>query len=311
MKVFLSWSGHRSRLVAAALKELLPAMLQPITCWMSENDLPKGKPWFDQLAKEMGSITFAIVCVTRENANSRWMNWEAGFMSSTSALGDRRVAPFAVGMSASLDGPLAIYQATTTSHDDVVRLVRDINSALPAEKQIAIETLETTFEMVWPRLEQKLKAAIDASVAEPAVPAPAESALLTEAVGLLRQQQRELADVKNEVNALRNSVTAPMNLTDFTQLAGTGVVLPPRSSFGTPGPTWAFPANPAAASTPQWYGSVQPQGLMSPNPIVTLDTGGARFVSPTTGVTPAAGLMGGAAGPAPPGTKPKPKPGPK
>jgi hypothetical protein len=42
MRVFLSWSGERSRRVAAALRKWLPATLNAINPWMSEVDILPG-----------------------------------------------------------------------------------------------------------------------------------------------------------------------------------------------------------------------------------------------------------------------------
>jgi hypothetical protein len=80
MKVFISWSGERSKAVAETLTELLPAILQPIECWISEESLEKGKPWFEQLRTELDKILFGIFCVTPENEKSPWMQWEAGVL---------------------------------------------------------------------------------------------------------------------------------------------------------------------------------------------------------------------------------------
>lgn len=195
MKVFLSWSGQRSKMVAQALTDLLPGILQPIQCWMSEGDLPKGKPWFDELAKALSTITFAVVCVTKENARSPWMLWEAGFLSLPTALGDRRVAPLAIGFpKGSLDGPLSIYQGTDTTRDDILRLIRAINDTLPTESRIAAATLATTFDWGWPRLEERIQSAVNARVQEQAAPEVDEKQQISEILALLRQQQRDSAE---------------------------------------------------------------------------------------------------------------------
>jgi len=38
-KVFISWSGPRSKHVASALRDLLPEILQDLDAWMSEHDM--------------------------------------------------------------------------------------------------------------------------------------------------------------------------------------------------------------------------------------------------------------------------------
>ena len=53
MKVFISWSGEKSRAVAQALREWLPYINSEIEPWMSDADIDLGKRWSDQVAKEL------------------------------------------------------------------------------------------------------------------------------------------------------------------------------------------------------------------------------------------------------------------
>lgn len=45
MKVFISWSGDRSKHYAAALKDLLESCFHSIDVFFSEEDIPKGDNW--------------------------------------------------------------------------------------------------------------------------------------------------------------------------------------------------------------------------------------------------------------------------
>jgi hypothetical protein len=211
MKVFLSWSGHRSKLAASALNKFLPLMLHSISCWMSENDIPKGKPWFDELAKALNSIVFTIVCVTPENTSSPWLLWESGFLSSASQLGDRHTVPLAIKMNKeSIGGPLSVYQATDTTREDMLRLLVRINAAVLEEKRITNEILERTFALIWPELEKELQAAANAVVEERPAPVDTKPVQMAEILGLLRQQQREGAEVKAAVERLEARANAPV-----------------------------------------------------------------------------------------------------
>lgn len=212
MRVFLSWSGQRSRMVASALHQLLPSMLHSVTCWMSDNDIPKGKPWFEELTRELNTIVFAVVCVTKENLKSPWMLWESGFLSSASKLGDRHIVPLALGMKKdSLGGPLAVYQAADTSRDDFLRVVRRINESVEKERQIALGVLETTFGYVWPDLERQFKAAEAAVVDETPTPPEPAPVLQAEILALLRQQQRETANLTAVIDQLANASVLPLS----------------------------------------------------------------------------------------------------
>ena len=85
MKVFLSWSGERSRAVAEALREWLPFINAEIQPWMSGTDIEPGARWSNAIAEELDAISIGIVCVTRENQSSPWLNFEAGALARGSS----------------------------------------------------------------------------------------------------------------------------------------------------------------------------------------------------------------------------------
>ena len=52
MRVFLSWSGARSKALALALHEWLPGVFQGLEVFMPEKDIEKGEPWLERIEKE-------------------------------------------------------------------------------------------------------------------------------------------------------------------------------------------------------------------------------------------------------------------
>ncbi len=78
MKIFISWSGDRSRFVARALDALLPDVIQDVQTWMSEHDINAGARWGAALNSELEACHFGLLCITPENLNSDWLLFEAG-----------------------------------------------------------------------------------------------------------------------------------------------------------------------------------------------------------------------------------------
>jgi len=125
-EIFISWSKTRSRLFADALRQLMTSVIRdpnapqpagPGSQVVSMSaDLPKGGSWFSNLAGLLENARAGIICVTPENARSPWLLFEAGALIRC----DREVALFPVLFdlpAASLDGPLALVQATVIERD--------------------------------------------------------------------------------------------------------------------------------------------------------------------------------------------------
>ena len=120
MKLFISWSGDLSHRIALHLKEWLPVVLPFVDAWVSSEDIPKGTRWGAGLASQLEGTDSGIVCLVPGNLNESWLNFEAGALSKSVA--KARVHPFLFGLDPrELIGPLAQFQATRFSKDDVRR----------------------------------------------------------------------------------------------------------------------------------------------------------------------------------------------
>jgi TIR domain len=186
MNVFISWSGERSRAAAEALRAWLPKMINALKPWLSSADIEKGVRWTTDVASRLEKARAGIICLTPGNLHSDWILFEAGALSKT--LDNTFVCPLLIGMDpADIEGPLAQFQATRAVKEDVLRLIKTLNSALTSEA-LAESHLEEAFEVWWPRLEAQLKAlpAESSSVS----PRRSDRELLEEVLALARQQTR-------------------------------------------------------------------------------------------------------------------------
>ena len=75
MKVFLSWSGDRSRQVAEALRDWLPGVLQAVEPWLSAKDLVVGDRWSVALTKALEETRIGVICLTKDNVDASWLHF--------------------------------------------------------------------------------------------------------------------------------------------------------------------------------------------------------------------------------------------
>src|SRR5579871_1905939 len=116
MKIFISWSGERSREVAQALKESLPLILQYVDAFLSADDIDKGARWSGEIAAKLDACHYGVVCLTPENLDSAWIHFEAGALSKS--VSAARVAPLLLELKKSeVTGPLSQFQLTPATKE--------------------------------------------------------------------------------------------------------------------------------------------------------------------------------------------------
>lgn len=155
MKIFISWSGATSHKVAVILREWLPSVIQSIEPYVSSEDIDKGARWSSDIAGELNASSYGIICLTPDNIQAPWINFEAGALGKS--VDKSRVSPLLFRLkTADVQGPLVQFQATTIEHDEVWKLICSINDA---NEDGALETgrLTKAFNTYWPELEKSLK----------------------------------------------------------------------------------------------------------------------------------------------------------
>lgn len=159
MKVFISWSGEKSKKVAEELKEWIPCVLQSVEVFYSPEDIEKGENWDKKLTEELSECDYGIVCLTFQNWRSPWLNFEAGAIANSPKL-DTRVTALMVDMEESdIKGPLKKYQTTKFEKKDIWELILDINKK--TEKPVEEKILKMTFEMFWDLFNKKIENIIE------------------------------------------------------------------------------------------------------------------------------------------------------
>jgi hypothetical protein len=104
-------------------------VFQNVDAWTSYEDIDKGSLWFGDLSDTLSDTEVGILCETHENLNAPWILFEAGALSK--GISKNRVCPLLIDLSpADLSPPLSQFNACTTNKDDMLNLVKTINSAL-------------------------------------------------------------------------------------------------------------------------------------------------------------------------------------
>ncbi|MGI8990083.1 MAG: toll/interleukin-1 receptor domain-containing protein [Bryobacteraceae bacterium] len=152
MKVFLSWSGDRSKAIADVLRRWLPGVLQAVRPYFSPDDVAKGTRWSSEIAKELDASRVGILVITPDNQEAAWLLFEAGALAKN--LDRSKVCPLLFGGMEPTDvkGPLVQFEAAKFSKDEMKRVMKMINGEL-AEAGLASDVLDTVFEMWWSKLD--------------------------------------------------------------------------------------------------------------------------------------------------------------
>jgi TIR domain len=190
MKVFISWSGSQSHQVAIALRDWLPSVLQIVEPYVSSEDIDKGARWSTDISKELEDSSFGIICVTPENIEAPWVNFEAGALSKS--LDRSRVAPFLFAVDrTAVQGPLLQFQSTLIEEGDVKKLLQSINRACE-DHALDDGRLGEIFEVWWPHLKTRLDDLQKKSPKTKTPNRPSED-VLAEILELARGQQKLLS----------------------------------------------------------------------------------------------------------------------
>lgn len=189
MHVFISWSGDRSKAIAAVLADWLPKVIQALEPWISD-EIDKGANWNQEIGTKLERSKVGIICLDPDNLGSPWINFEAGAISKTK---DALACTFLVGLEPTdVKPPLGLFQATTFKKDEIRKLLGTLNGQLASceEKPLPEKRLDDIFETNWPALEASLTAQLAHTPAK-AKKQRSERDLLEEILEIVRAQQRQ------------------------------------------------------------------------------------------------------------------------
>lgn len=220
MRVFISWSGDRSKGLAQALKDWLPLVLHYVEPWMSEASIDAGQRWGIAVAKELEASNYGVICVTRENLNAPWVLFEAGALAKS--LADSQVIPLLLDLDfKDISGPLAQFQAKKAEKDGIEEVVYSINKA--ANHPVPEDRAKSLFDALWPQLEAKF-AAIPKPNTTAKLKRPTDE-VMEELVSGIRSVELRIREMSEEPRPSRNRRMMkfhPFMMHELGQMIGEG-----------------------------------------------------------------------------------------
>lgn len=196
MKIFLSWSGEKSRNVAELLNDWLQCVIQAVSPWMSSKDIDRGALWFSEITNQLSNTEIGILCLTKENCIKPWILFEAGALAK--GISTNRVCTLLIDLqSTDVENPLAQFNHTMPNKNGIWELVRTINLSLK-DKSLKENVLEKVFETYWPQFENKSNDILTEFPIDKKIEIRSESDILTEVLSSIRSLDRRINQINND-----------------------------------------------------------------------------------------------------------------
>jgi hypothetical protein len=195
MKVFISWSGDRSKQVAELLDDWIQCVIQAVDPWMSSKDIDRGALWFTEISDQLSNTSVGIVCLTKENKDKPWILFESGALAK--GLSSNRVCTFLIDLSPTdLENPLAQFNHTFPTRDSVWELVRTINLTLK-EKALKESILAKVFDTYWLQFETEFKKIIETTPEAEIQAKRKDNDIMLDVLSTVRMLDRRLRSIES------------------------------------------------------------------------------------------------------------------
>ncbi|NMX84347.1 TIR domain-containing protein [Pseudomonas sp. WS 5010] len=196
MKVFISWSGDRSRAVAEVMSDWIKCVLQASQPWISTRHIERGSLWFSEINEKLRDISVGIVCLTQENKSKPWILFETGALAK--GLSSSRVCTFLVDLQPSdLVDPLAQFNHTLPNEDSVFELVKTLNICL-GEQALEERVLEKIFNVYWPSFLTSFKSALEENMPREVATPRSDNDILAEILDSTRALGKRIGSLEKE-----------------------------------------------------------------------------------------------------------------
>lgn len=217
MKVFISWSGNRSKQVAELLDDWIQCVIQAVDPWLSSKDIDRGALWFSEINNQLSDTKIGIVCLTKQNREKPWILFESGALAK--GLSSSRVCTFLIDLKPQdIDNPLAQFNHTSPNRDGMWNLVRTINLILNDEIQLSERILEKVFDTYYPEFDEKFKEIIKNTPKDEVEIERKGDDIMNEVLSSVRMMERRLRNMEDkELNPIESKNSGIRNTLNILQ----------------------------------------------------------------------------------------------
>lgn len=219
MNLFISWSGKLSHDVGSILSDWIQCVSPTINTFLSSSDIVAGSRWSDTIARQLENCQMGVICITSENINSSWINFEAGALSKN--IEQSSVIPILINVSNEdlKKSPLSQFQTLNFSNENILKLVELICKI--GNDEISSDRIQKIHETWFPVLKKKL-GILDIQKPEQASNEDKFDSLLTDFNNLKTQFDDKFKNINSILSniTLQNESIELHNQFDYEKLLG-------------------------------------------------------------------------------------------
>lgn len=192
------------------MKQWVSQVFQGSLVFMSDEDIKAGTNWSERIKKELADTTVGIVCMTPENQDAKWINYEMGALSKEVTDGGSRVIPLLIGFAstAEVGQPAASLNMVMLGQAGFKRIATSLNDISAVKRADA--DLELVSDMWWDKLGPQMEQA--AEVAPEAEPTPPDEAEMVKEILDSVRALRRSDEMLRSPRMLRHSGRVERNL---------------------------------------------------------------------------------------------------
>jgi uncharacterized protein YcfL len=213
MKVFISWSGETSKKIGAFVNEWLPLVIQSSIPWFSPERIEDGEAWFSAIEEQLNETNFGVVCLTPDNFNSPWLNYEAGSLRKGLSKARVTILLFSLGTN-DFKSPLGSLNMTKLDKEGICKWVHTLNSY--TDRPVSDKIIDKQFDLCWPDFEAFL--AELTVISEPKVPSRSNEDYLDEILSRIKGLEKTAPTQQIILNNIGPSSLSTISIEPFPSI---------------------------------------------------------------------------------------------